>query len=93
MPHHGFGVVLSWEPRRYISFDGSYTVETRPSVTPSVNQVQAQALEWVHEESDRAISVRKTKTRLGSLPARRHVVYLRVRTAPTCSWWMNSSRS
>ncbi len=75
MPHHGFGVVLSWEPRVYISFDGSYTVETRTSLTPSVDQVQAQALEWLREESDRVISVRKTTTRLGSLPARRHVVY------------------
>src|SRR5437867_13087942 len=75
MPHHGFGVVLSWEPRVYISFDGSYTVETRTSATPSVDQVQAQALEWVREESDRVISVRKTRTRLGSLPARRHVVF------------------
>src|SRR5438105_1993762 len=25
-PHHGFGVVLSWEPRVYIDFDGSYNV-------------------------------------------------------------------
>jgi hypothetical protein len=75
MPHHGFGVVLSWEPRVYISFDGSYTVETPTSATPSFDQVQAQTLNWVREESDRVISVRKTRTRLGSLPARRHVVY------------------
>ena len=75
MPHHGFGLVLSWEPRVYMFFDGSYTVETRTSITPSVDQVEAETLEWLRQESDRIISVQKTRTRLGSLPARRHVVY------------------
>jgi hypothetical protein len=73
-PQHGFGVILSWEPRAYIFFDGSYTIETDASATPSVDQVQAQALGWLREESGRIISVRQTQTRLGSLPARRQVV-------------------
>ena len=75
MPQHGFGVILSWEPRAYIFFDGSYTIETDASATPSVDQVQAQALGWLRGESARIISVHQTHTRLGSLPARRHVVY------------------
>jgi hypothetical protein len=75
MPHHGFGVVLSWEPRAYIDFDGSYTVETDASTDPSVAQVQSRSLQWLREESERIISVRTTRVRLGPLPARRHVVY------------------
>jgi hypothetical protein len=74
-PHHGFGVVLSWQPRVYIDFDGSYTLETESSSHPTVDEVESRSLRWLKDESERILSVRKMRPRLGGLPARRHVVY------------------
>src|ERR1700724_421708 len=45
------------------------------SVKPSVDEVQSESRRWLREESERIISVRNTRVRLGPLVARRHVVY------------------
>jgi hypothetical protein len=68
-PYHGFGIILSWEPRSYLYVDGSYNsleLET-------LGKVEAQYLEWLKEESKKIISVKQSVTKLGPLQARRYV--------------------
>jgi hypothetical protein len=74
-PHHGFGVVLSWEPRSYIYFDGSYTMENSSLHPMSLDEVEESNLGWLREESEQVRSIRQARMKLGSLQAKRHVVY------------------
>ncbi len=68
-PQHGFGIVLSWESRAYLYFDGSYN-SFEAKNTKELEQLH---LKWLEEESGQIISIKKYKTRLGSLTARRYV--------------------
>jgi hypothetical protein len=68
-PYHGFGIVLSGEPRSYLYVDGSYnSLELE-----SLEKVQAQYLKWLKEKSKKIISVKHSITQLGSLKARRYI--------------------
>ena len=69
-PHHGFGVVLSWEPRAYIDFDGSYN-----ALELSLRETVAKDLEWLRQDSKRVHSVATKVSKLGPLRARRQIVY------------------
>jgi len=68
-PHHGFGIVLSWEPRAYVYVDGSYN----SSELESIEDVETQHLTWLKEESGKIDSVDHIVTNLGSLEARRFI--------------------
>lgn len=69
-PHHGLGVVLSWEPRAYIEFDGSYN-----ALELSLRETEVKNLEYLREDSESIQSVSSKLSRLGPLHARRQVVY------------------
>lgn len=68
-PEHGFGVVLSWEPRAYISFDGSYNA----AFAESLREIEETHLKWVREKAERVLSVERRQVRLGPLRARRYI--------------------
>jgi hypothetical protein len=68
-PHHGFGVVLSWEPRVYIDFDGSYNV-----MDLSLRDTERKNLGYLRQNSESVRSVSSNAFKLGSLQARRQVV-------------------
>src|SRR2546426_4820370 len=68
-PHHGFGVVLSWEPRAYMDFDGSYN-----ALELSLPETENQNLERLRESSESLLSVSSKGSKLGRLDARRQVV-------------------
>src|SRR3989442_11999756 len=67
-PHHGFGVVLSWEPRAYMDFDGSYN-----ALELSLPETENQNLERLRESSESLLSVSSKGSKLGPLDARRQV--------------------
>jgi len=69
-PHHGFGVVLSWEPRVYIDFDGSYNANDL-----SLRATEERNLGYLRQDSASVQSVSSRAFKLGPLPARRQVVY------------------
>src|SRR5436190_16144964 len=69
-PQHGFGIVLSWKPRVYIYFDGSYNAFE----AKDVREIEQMHLKWVAEKSAQVVSVKKYAHYLGRLPARRYVV-------------------
>jgi hypothetical protein len=77
-PYHGFGIVLSWEPRSYLYVDGSYNSLD----LESLEKVATQNLEWLKEESKKIISVKHSKAKLGSLQAKR---YIAIHTCPKAS--------
>lgn len=67
-PQHGFGLVLSWEPRAYLYVDGSYnSLEVK-----NAKELEQLHLKWL-AESAQVIGIEKHNVRLGSLPARRYV--------------------
>ena len=69
-PYHGFGIVLSWEPRSYLYVDGSYnSLDLK-----SLEDVEANYLASLKEESAKLISGRHSVTKLGDLQARRYIV-------------------
>lgn len=68
-PYHGFGIVLSWDPRSYLYVDGTYnSLESE-----SLEDVEAQYLSWLKEASGKIISVHHRVVKLGGLRARRNV--------------------
>jgi len=69
-PHHGFGVVLSWEPRVYIDFDGSYNANDL-----SLRETEEKFLGYLRQDSASVQSVSSKAFKLGPLLARRQVVY------------------
>jgi hypothetical protein len=73
-PNHGFGIVLSWEPRSYIYFDGSYTLDGSVSDQMSLNEVEEWYLGLLRKESEKVLAIKQVNTQLGSLPAKRHIV-------------------
>jgi hypothetical protein len=76
-PQHGFGIVLSWEPRAYISFDGSYNAWG----AKNVSELQEIQLKWVAEKAAHVVSIRKYRWRIGPLSARRFVAHHRCNQA------------
>lgn len=68
-PQHGFGIVVSWEPRAYIYFDGSYNAGD----AKNGEEIEQTYLKWLGEESAQILSIQKYKSRLGRLSARRYV--------------------
>lgn len=68
-PHHGFGIVLSWEPRAYVYVDGSYN----SAEFESIEDVETQHLTWLKEESVKIVSVDHIVTDLGILKAKRFI--------------------
>lgn len=68
-PQHGYGIVLSWEPRAYIYVDASYN----SSDANNAKEIEDTHLKWLQEESAEIISIEKTRSRLGPLSARRYV--------------------
>lgn len=68
-PYHGFGIILSWEPRAYLYVDGSYNSLD----LESLDKVKAQNLEWLKQESKKIISVKHSVSKLGPLQAKRYV--------------------
>ena len=72
MPHHGFGIVLSWQPRAYVEFDGSYRVGD--DSLPLIEEAE-RLIKWRRAESESVRSVSRTSARLGPLPAQRVLVY------------------
>ena len=79
-PHHGFGIVLSWEPRAYVNVDGTYNYLDDPEAQFDINDPD-QALpelaklhsRWIRNSSRAVISTTRTATRLGELHAVRQV--------------------
>ncbi|MBS1808618.1 MAG: hypothetical protein JST84_10545 [Acidobacteria bacterium] len=77
-PQHGFGIVLSWEPRAYLYVDGSYnSLEVKQA-----KELEQLHLKWLAEEAAQVIGIEKRNTRLGSLPARRYVARHRCKKRP-----------
>lgn len=74
-PHHGFCVILSWKPRAYIYFDGSYTMENSSLRPVSLNEVEESHLSGLRNESEQVRSTGKSSMKLGQLQAKRLVVY------------------
>jgi hypothetical protein len=68
-PHHGFGIVLQWEPRAYINFDGSYNAAESP-----LAEIEASYLKSRRDESERVLTVQRESAKLGPLNAQRIVV-------------------
>jgi hypothetical protein len=68
-PYHGFGIVLSWEPRSYLYVDGSYNSLD----LESLQEVEKTHLDWLKDESGKIISVQHKNTKLGNLQARRYI--------------------
>lgn len=68
-PQHGYGIVLSWEPRAYIFVDGSYN----SSEAKNANEIEETYLKFLQEESAEVIKVEKSRSVLGPLSARRYV--------------------
>lgn len=69
-PYHGFGIVLSWSPRAYIYFDGSYNA----SMASDLDELSELYIQWLRSEATNLVSLSKSKAMLGSLPAIRQVV-------------------
>jgi hypothetical protein len=77
-PHHGFGVVLSWEPRAYIYFDGSYNaLDDQDS-----DEVANRHLQWLGNDAEKIIAVRKQKVRFKGAPASRYVARIACKGLP-----------
>jgi len=76
-PHHGVGIVLSWEPRAFISVDGSYLTE---DIT--LSEVADQQLEFLSERSQAVLTTRRTPRRLGGLRAQRVISEHTCRSTP-----------
>ncbi|HXI91061.1 MAG TPA: hypothetical protein VNO24_13680 [Blastocatellia bacterium] len=68
-PQHGVGIVLSWEPRAYIYFDGSYN----SSGARNTRELEQEHLKWLAEESSQITGILHHKSRLGLVSARRYV--------------------
>jgi len=68
-PHHGFGIALSWEPRSYIAFDGSYN-----AIGWSAAEMETWHLRVLSDESERVLLVQRETAKLGPLDARRIIV-------------------
>jgi hypothetical protein len=68
-PQHGFGVVLSWEPRSYVYFDGSYN----SSEAKNAKEIEEAHLKWLEEKSAQVTGVERFNLHLGPLRARRYV--------------------
>lgn len=68
-PHHGFGIVLSWEPRSYMEVDGSYNSLD----LESLEDVVSRHLTLLKEDSGKIESVEHIVTDLGGLKAKRFI--------------------
>jgi hypothetical protein len=69
-PQHGFGVVLSLEPRAYFWLDSS----TNALEWPDEKYALEDHLEWKREEAERILSVHQHRASLGSQPAREQII-------------------
>ena len=69
LPQHGFGIVLSWTPRAYIYFDGSYNAADEGNTT----EIASTRLRWLRDSSLKILSTQRQHTHLGPLSARRFV--------------------
>lgn len=69
-PHHGFGILLSWEPRSYIYAGADYNSFDYESL----EAIKDDHMKWSKGAAERVISVEEAPTILGSLPAVRFVV-------------------
>lgn len=72
-PQHGFGIVLSKDPKGYIWVDGS----ANTLYFESLEQLVEHELSWFREGNSRILSVKKEKIKLGHLPAYRLVIKYR----------------
>jgi hypothetical protein len=69
-PQHGFGVVLSWEPRAYFWLDSS----TNALEWPDEKHVLADHLEWKRGEAERILSVHQHRASFGIQPAHEQII-------------------
>ena len=69
-PDHGFGIVLSWEPRAYLDVDAMYDTLEWKTAAVAANQ----SLAWTRESSTQVLSHARAPARLGALRALRQVV-------------------
>lgn len=68
-PYHGFGIVLSWEPRAYLRVDGSYN----SSEYKSSREAARQYLKWEREAAGTMLAARCHTVHAGGCPATRLV--------------------
>ncbi len=69
-PDHGFGIVLSWEPRAYLNVDATYdTLDWKTAAAAA-----KRSLAWTRETSTQVLSDRRSPAHLGPLHALRQVV-------------------
>jgi hypothetical protein len=69
-PHHGFGIVLSWQPRSYVYVSGDYN----SMEYESIQDIEQRNLEWLTEDSDNILSAKTTIGKLGPLKSIRSIV-------------------
>jgi hypothetical protein len=69
-PQHGFGILLSRQPKGYIWTDGSYNSLEWETFEQAANQ----HIEWIQEDADKILSIEKLQITLGGVPALRLIV-------------------
>jgi hypothetical protein len=69
-PHHGFGIVLSWEPRSYAWVDGTYNALFYPGPRAALRA----HLGYLREDGASVVAVRTSRIKLGGLPSSLQVV-------------------
>jgi hypothetical protein len=78
LPDHGFGIVLSWAPRSYLSVDGTYDAVEWKTADAAARTL----LQWDRESSTRVLSHARSHVRLGALAAIRQVIRHRCANLP-----------
>jgi len=67
MPHHGLGIVLSWEPRAYFWVNGEYNALEWGSLSEATQQI----LEWNQADHRNVLTSKIVPTTVGGRPAER----------------------
>jgi hypothetical protein len=78
MPHHGFAIVLSWNPRSYIDVDGSYN----STYLPTTRAVLEQSIEFMRQNGAEIQSTKFSKIKLGLLSSIQVTIHYKCHNSP-----------
>jgi len=78
-PQHGFGIVLSWEPRAYIFFDSSANSLEYKTVEEAINE----QIKYTKEKASKILSSNISNGALGKVTAKKLTVHYICQKDPT----------